>query len=80
MLLNTSAIVLNYTKFGDSSIIVHCLTEKLGRQSFLVYGIGNKRKSKLSSFQPLFILDVVLYNKSGRSIQNYFQTSLLTLK
>ncbi|MBI9067156.1 MAG: DNA repair protein RecO [Salinivirgaceae bacterium] len=69
MIISTSAIVLSYTKYSDASIIVNCLTEKLGRQSFLVYGIGGRKNNKLSLFQPLFIIDVQMYNKTNRSLQ-----------
>ena len=35
----------------------------------MVYGIGSRGKNKLSFFQPLFLLDVVLYQKAGKEIQ-----------
>lgn len=50
---------MNSLKYGDSSLIVHMLTDVGGRQSFMVYGVKNRRGggSKLSLFQPLFALE-----------------------
>jgi len=69
MLNKTSIIILNYTKYSDSSIIVHGISEHFGRISFLVYGISSKNRSKLVSFQPLYLIDAQLYYKTNRNIQ-----------
>lgn len=69
MLTGTSVIILNYTKYTDSSIIVHGISEQFGRISFLVYGISSKNRAKLASFQPLYLIDAQLYHKTNRSIQ-----------
>jgi DNA repair protein RecO (recombination protein O) len=69
MLTGTSLIILSYTRYADSSVIVHALSEHYGRISFLVYGIDSKHRGKLSAFQPLYLLDVQLYYKPGRSLQ-----------
>lgn len=76
MLVKTTAIVLNYKKYSDSSIIVNCLTDKIGRQSFLVYGIGGRKNNKLAQFQPLFIIDINLYHKNNRSLQKLKEAKL----
>ncbi len=68
MIVNTSAIILNYIKYSDNSVIVNALSEHYGRISFMVYGI-NSKKSKLSAFQHLFILDLQIYYNSERNIQ-----------
>lgn len=69
MLYKTRAIVLNHIKYGDSSLIVRVLTEKLGRQSFLVHGV-RKKKNKINPylFEPLSILKVDLYYKQNRDL------------
>ncbi|MDA3891781.1 MAG: DNA repair protein RecO [Salinivirgaceae bacterium] len=70
MLTQTSIIVLSYTKYSESSIIVQGISEHFGRISFLVYGIGSKKsRSKLASFQPLFLIDTQIYSKASRGIQ-----------
>ena len=52
MVTATSLIVLNTTKVGDSSLVVHALSRDLGRRSFIVAaGKG------ASVFQPMNILD-----------------------
>ena len=68
MLVNTSAIILNYIKYSDNSVIVKALSEHYGRISFMVYGV-NSKKNKLSAFQHLFILDVQIYYNADREIQ-----------
>ena len=54
----TRAIVLGSIKYGDKAVIVNMLTETLGRQSYIVQGLGSGkgRGSKLAYFQPLFLL------------------------
>lgn len=69
MLSGTSIIILSYTRYSDSSVIVHALSEHFGRISFMVYGIDSKHRGKLSAFQPLYLLDIQLYFKPSRSLQ-----------
>lgn len=69
MLIKTKAIVLKYSKYSDSSFIVQLFTEQNGRMAVMVYGIKNKKQSKLTYFQPLFLLDIVVDFKANRSIQ-----------
>lgn len=51
-------IVLNTVKYGDKSVIVQMLTDTLGRQSYIVQGVGSgkSRGSKLALLQPMFAL------------------------
>ena len=51
-------VVLNTLKYGDNAVIVQILTDTLGRQSYLVQGVGSgkSRGSKLALLQPLFAL------------------------
>ena len=66
----TRAVVLDYIKYGDSSIIVSMYTEKYGRQSFLVNGVkGKKAKFRLNHFQPLYLLNLEVAFKPGRELQ-----------
>jgi DNA repair protein RecO (recombination protein O) len=61
MQIQTKAIVLSSLKYGDSSLIVHCYTEKFGAKSYLLRGILRSKKGKLKAayFQPLMQLDLV---------------------
>jgi DNA repair protein RecO (recombination protein O) len=70
MIRKTRGIVLHTTRYGESSLVVHCYTEQFGRQSYLVKGVRKSRKQNRSNlFQPLFILDFDIYYKDTREIQ-----------
>lgn len=70
MIRKTRGIVLHTTKYGESSLVVHCYTEQLGRQTFMVKGVRKSRKQNRSNlFQSLFILDFEVYHKDSREIQ-----------
>lgn len=69
MIRKTRGIVLHTTRYGDSSLVVHCFTEQFGRQSYMVKGVRKSRKQNRSNlFQPLFILDFEVYYKATRDI------------
>lgn len=70
MIDKTEAIALNYIKYGESSIIVRMLTRKFGIQSYIVNGVRSpKAKHKISFFQPLTLLDLVVYYHEKKSLQ-----------
>lgn len=52
-------IVLNTLKYGDSSMVVHLLTDVGGRRSYMVQGIRSSRGrgSKAALFQPMFAVE-----------------------
>lgn len=70
MIHKTRGIVLHTTRYGESSLVVHCYTELSGRQTYMVKGVRKSRKQNRSNlFQPLFILDFEVYHKDSRDIQ-----------
>lgn len=70
MIRKTRGIVLHTTRYGESSLVVHCYTEQFGRQTYMVKGVRKSRKQNRSNlFQPLFILDFEVYQKDNREIQ-----------
>jgi DNA repair protein RecO (recombination protein O) len=70
MIRKTRGIVLHTTKYGESSLVVHCYTEQFGRQTYIVKGVRKSRKQNRSNlFQPLFLLDFEVYHKDNREIQ-----------
>lgn len=70
MLANTEGIVLHYIKYGESSIIATIYTREFGRQSFLINAARSKKsKNKASLLQPLFLVDLVTYQKQTRELQ-----------
>ena len=67
MIVKKRGILIYKTRFSDSSVIVHLLTEDSGRQSFLVKGIYSKKsKNKTSSVELMNILDMTAW-KSTKS-------------
>jgi DNA repair protein RecO (recombination protein O) len=70
MIRKTRGIVLHTTRYGESSLVVHCYTEQSGRQTYMVKGVRKSRKQNRSNlFQPLFILDFEVYHKNTAGIQ-----------
>ena len=71
MLKKTRGIVINYTKYSETSIIAKIFTEEMGMKTYLVNGVrSNKNGSKIALYQPLTLLDMVVYFKqNNNSIQ-----------
>jgi len=68
MLQKTRGIVLNYIKYKETSVIVKIYTEVFGLQSFIINGIRSKASKKsLALFQPLTLLDLVIYSKNNEN-------------
>lgn len=77
MVEKTSAIVLHQLKYTDSSLIVQVYTRKFGRLSFLIKGMRSRKSGKHNvHFQPLSILDLVIYYKESRGIQVLKESSV----
>lgn len=69
MLHKTRGVVFRFTRYGESSIIVNIFTEAFGLQSYMVNSVRSKSsKSKIALFQPLTMLELVVYHKENASI------------
>lgn len=70
MLHKTQGIALKTTNYADNSIVVHVFTETFGMQSYLING-ARKPKARISAnlFQPLHLLDLVVYYKETNGLQ-----------
>ena len=69
VLHKTKGIVFRFTKYGETSIIVNIFTEVFGLQSYIVNGVrSNSKRSKIALFQPLTLLDLVVYYKENANI------------
>ncbi len=69
MLHKTRGIVLHSFKYSESSLIVKAYTEAFGLQSYMLKGIrSQKAKTKPALFQPLTLLDLVVYHKEKSSL------------
>jgi DNA repair protein RecO (recombination protein O) len=77
VLHKTRGIVLNYLRYRESSVIVNILTEQFGFQSYIVNSIRSARsKQKMAHFQPLTILEMVIYHHTGKDIQRISEYKL----
>lgn len=77
MVEKTKGIVLHFTRYSDSSGIVNVLTERFGRQAYMVRGVGTgSRGNRKILYQPLMIIDIEASHKEGREIQNIKSVSL----
>ena len=59
---STQAIVLHTTKYGETSVMLHCYTERFGLRSYVVKGARSKKKNKslsMGMFQPLTQLELL---------------------
>lgn len=69
MLFKTRGIVFRFTKYGETSIIVNIFTEMFGLQSYIVNGVRSKSsKNKIALYQPLTLLDLVVYHKENANV------------
>lgn len=75
MILSTPALVLRTVDFKESSKIVTLLTPEHGKFGVMVRG-ARKPKSKFAGyFETGNLLDVVVYMKASRSVQNLTEVS-----
>lgn len=71
MLHKTKGIVFQYFNYSETSIIVRIFTEVFGLQSYIVKGIRSKQtKASLAYFQPLNLLELVVYQRENKSINH----------
>jgi len=69
VLAKTSGVVFRFVKYGDTSIIVNIFTSEYGLQSYIVNGVRSKSgKGKIALYQPLTLLDLVVYHKETTTI------------
>ena len=77
MLHSTKGIVFHSLRYSETSLIVKIYTELFGIQSYLFKGIrGPKSKIKRGLFQPLTLLDLVVYHKENQSLQSVKEAHL----
>ena len=70
MLQKTRGIVLNYIRLRETSIVVNIYTEEFGIRSYIENGIrSSKSKNKIALFQPLTILDMVVFEKESKGLK-----------
>src|SRR5690348_13964376 len=78
MLHKTRGIVFRFTKYGETSIIVNIFTELFGLQGYIVNGVRSKsNKSKIALYQPLTLLDMVVYNRVNANLNRIKEVKCL---
>ena len=70
MLQKTRGIVIGFITYRETSVIVKVFTEQFGLQSYIENGVRtSKGRGKIALFQPLTLLDMVVYHKEQGGIQ-----------
>ena len=70
MIYKTRGIVLRTVDYSDTSLIAKIYTEQFGIQSYLIKGAHRKNASiKANLFQPLALLELVVYKKEKKQLQ-----------
>lgn len=76
MLEKTSGIVLHSFRYGETSIIARVFTRELGLQSYMIPGVRKtKAKIRQNLFQPLTLVDLVVYHKKRGGLQHIKEIS-----
>ena len=79
MLTKTKGIVFNYIKYKETSIIAKIFTRELGLQTYIVNSVRTKGKTnKISFYQPLSILDLVVYSNPKTEIHRISECNFNT--
>jgi DNA repair protein RecO (recombination protein O) len=81
MLHKTRGLVLTFIRYKESSIIVKVFTEAFGLRSYIVnaarsQGKGKTGGSKMALYQPLTLLDLVVYNKENHQLHRISEARL----
>ncbi|WP_373522493.1 DNA repair protein RecO [Aquiflexum sp.] len=76
-LIKTKGLVLSFLKYRETSIIVRIFTRELGLKSYIVNGVRTKgAKSKMAFYQPLTLLDLIVYDKEGAGLNRISEVKL----
>lgn len=77
MLKKTLGIVIHYIKYRETSIIVRIFTRELGLKSYVVNNVRSaKASTKIAFYQPLSLLDLVVYDREGASLNRISEVKL----
>lgn len=78
MLHKTKGIVISFIKYKETSIIVKIYTENFGIQTYIENGVrSSKGKNKIALFQPLTLLDLVVYHDTKKDIHRISEIKCL---
>lgn len=78
MVYKTRGVVFRFTRYGETSIIVNIFTELFGLQAYMINGVRSKSsRSKIALFQPLTLLDLVVYHRENANINRIKEVKCL---
>lgn len=79
MLHKTRGIVFKFIRYRETSIIVTIFTELFGLQSYIINGVRSSKSSgnKMALFQPLTLLDMVVYHREHAAINRVREVKCL---
>ncbi|QKZ12357.1 DNA repair protein RecO [Spirosoma sp. KUDC1026] len=79
MLQKTRGIALSYIRYRETSIIARVYTEEFGLQSYIVNGVrsAKSKNNRIALFQPLTLLDMVVYYKNDRDLHRLSEVKTL---
>lgn len=77
MIVKTEAIVLRKVDFSESSIIVTLFTRKAGVIAVIAKGAKKPRSKFAAALVPGQLLEVIIYYKETRQVQNLAEVSYL---
>lgn len=76
-LKKTRGLVISFIRYRETSIIVKIFTRELGLKSYIINSVRTKgAKSKMAFFQPLTLLDLVVYDKDGVGLNRVSEVKL----
>ena len=77
MIHKTTGIILHTTNYSEKSLIVKAYTRHFGLQSYIINDVRSKNsKNKVTLFQPLTLLDMVVSNTNKGKLQRISEISV----
>ncbi|WP_297336626.1 DNA repair protein RecO [Algoriphagus sp.] len=77
MLKKTEGLVINSIRYKESSVIVKIFTREIGLKSYVVNGVRTQgAKSKSALFQPMTLLDLVVYDRENQGLHRISEVKL----
>lgn len=77
--ISTKAIVFSSIKYGDTSLIVKCLTQQQGIKSYIIRGVLKAKKGKLKPayFQPLTQLQITANHNNKNTLNTIKEVQII---
>lgn len=77
MIVETNAIILRSIKYGDTSKIITCYSQKFGQIKLIAKGARSKKNKFGSSLEALSESHIVFYKKEGRELNLLSKSELI---